>query len=71
MISNAPPVHAEVIKPNMINGRVLKQLNLKQQLSNWRWGSSYGKGERKASSRLTVEEEKVIKETYHDKMIKK
>lgn len=57
MISNAPPVHAEVIKPNMINGRVLKQLNLKQWHSNWRWRRSCGKEERKASSRLTVKKE--------------
>lgn len=34
--SNTPPVHTEVIKLNMINGRMLKQLNLKMQLSNWR-----------------------------------
>lgn len=56
MISNAPAVHAEVIKPNMINGRVLKQLNLKQQLSNWRWSSSYGK--RGEEGRLTSKEGK-------------
>lgn len=57
MISNAPPVQAEVIKPNMINGRVLKQLNLKQQFSNRRWSSRYGEEEKKAGSLLTVKEE--------------
>lgn len=56
MISNAPPVHVEVIKPNMINGWVLKQLNLKRRLSNKRSGS-YGKEKMKVGLRLTVKRE--------------
>lgn len=54
MISNAPPFHTEVIKVNRINGRVLKQLNLKQHLGN---KSSYEKEKRKVGCRLMVKKE--------------
>lgn len=62
-ISSAPPVQTRVIKQNMSNGQVLKQLNLKGQLSNGET-AVIGKGERRSSCRLLKVRKKVIKETY-------